>query len=247
METKDYITLALAGAAFVFSITSFILTFRQRTVEDQRNTRKALTDVIAELSQVNIAFTQLDVDYPNNSMERRVVSFRRIYNLQRRYLANHGEFLADQIPELTTDIDCISLAGAFDSAGDYAKSQKFYELAVQKSPTNVLRMQNLRGFARFWFNQGNAALGRKTYEQALQLQLPQTDTVRQMVADTYGLWATIEEDHNFAKEAERLRELGRDAAKNIGNPRMRANVLEIIGRPPARSFGGQDSTRTTPQ
>jgi hypothetical protein len=37
-------------------------------------------------------------------------------------LANHGEFLAAQIPELTSDIDCIVLAAAFDSTGDYIRA-----------------------------------------------------------------------------------------------------------------------------
>jgi hypothetical protein len=148
MVTKDFITIVLAGLAFFFSIASFILTFRQRAIEDQRNTRKALTDVIAELSKVSLAFNQLDFEHPG-STERSVVNFRRTYNGQRRYLANHGEFLAEQIPTLTTDVDCVTLASAFDSAGDFVRAQKYFELSVNKSPTNIIRVWNLRGLARF--------------------------------------------------------------------------------------------------
>lgn len=223
MDTKDIVTIVLAGAAFAFSISSFVLTFRQRTIEDKRNIRKSLTDVVAELSKVNIAFNQLDLDHPN-SAKRAIVGFRRNYNTQRRYLANHGEFLAAEIPELTTDVDCIAFGMAFDAVGDNVKAQNFLELAVSKSPTNMLRMWNLRALARFWFGQGNAALGRKTYEESLQLKLPDTDAVRDAVADTYFLWAAIEEEHGYMKEAQRNRELAKAAAQRIGNRQMRENM-----------------------
>lgn len=227
MQTKDIATIALAAMAFAFSIASFILTFRQRALEGRQNTRKALTDAIAELTKVNLAWNQLDLDHPN-SMESTIVSFRRNYNSQRRYLANHGEFLESQIPELSTDIDCIALASAFDASADYAKAQKFFEKAVKKSPNNVLRMWNLRGLARFWFNQGNAARGRKTYEESLQLEVPDTDSVRNGIADTYLLWATLEEEHGFAEEGQRVRTLGQNAANRIGNRTMRENMLRQL-------------------
>jgi tetratricopeptide (TPR) repeat protein len=233
MVTKDFITIVLAGLAFFFSIASFILTFRQRAIEDQRNTRKALTDVIAELSKVSLAFNQLDFEHPG-STERSVVNFRRTYNGQRRYLANHGEFLAEQIPSLTTDVDCVTLASAFDSAGDFVRAQKYFELSVNKSPTNIIRVWNLRGLARFWFNQGNAPRGRKIYEESLQLTLPDIDRVRQSVADTYLLWAAIEEEHGYTKEAQRVRELGLDAAKRIGHTPMREGMIkQLSGATPA--------------
>src|SRR6266487_2511282 len=74
-----------------------------------------------------------------------------------------------------------------------SKAQKFYELAVDKSPNNVLKMWNLRALARFWFVQGNAALGRKIYQDALQLEVPDTDSLRHTVADTYLLWSRVED------------------------------------------------------
>jgi tetratricopeptide (TPR) repeat protein len=228
MVTKDIFTIALAGAAFAFSIASFVLTFRQRTVEDKRNIRKSLTDVVAELTKVNIAFNQLDLDHPN-STSRPIVNFRRNYNAQRRYLANHGEFLSNQIPELSTDIDYVALAGAFDASGDYVRAQKFYELGVSKSPTDMLRMWNLRALARFWFNQGNATRGRKTYEESLQLQVPDSDAARQAKADTHLIWASLEEEHGYKKEAQSLREGARVAAERIGNRMMRENMLRLIG------------------
>jgi tetratricopeptide (TPR) repeat protein len=227
VETKDIIFGTVAGLALIVSIVSFIFPFRQRATEDRRSTRKALTDVVAELTKVNIAFNQLDLDHPQ-SADVTIVSLRRNYNNQRRYLANHGEFLAGQIPELTSDIDCITLAFAFESSGDYIKAQKFYELAVEKSPTSVLRIWNLRGLARFWFNQGNAQRGRKAYEESLQQQVSDTDSIKQTVADTYLLWSRLEDEYGYVGEANRARTLGQQAAGRIGNSRMREIMLKQL-------------------
>jgi len=228
METKDIITITIASLAFVVSIVNsifIVLTFRQRATEDRRGTRKALTDVVAELTKVSIAFNELDLQYPR-SVDPTVTNLRRNFNMQRRYLGNHGEFLTEQIPELTTDVDYINLAYAFELGGDYTKAQKFYELAVNKSPTNILKMWNLRGFARFWFVLGNAARGRQTYQDALQLDVPDTDSLRQNIADTYLLWSRQEEEHGYLDEAKRLRMLGQQAANRIGNLQMRENMLK---------------------
>jgi tetratricopeptide (TPR) repeat protein len=227
VEKKDIILVTPGVLAFIFSIVTFIWTFRQHAIEDRRNTRKSLTDVVAELTKVNIAYNRLDLDYPQ-SVEPTVVNLRRSYNNQGRYLANHGEFLANQIPELTSDIDCIALASAFESSGDYIKAQKFFEQAVEKWPTSVLRMWNLRGFARFWFNQGNAQRGRKTYEESLQQQVPDTDSIRQTIADTYLLWSRLEDEHGYVDEAKRACTLGQQAASRIGNSRMREIMLKQL-------------------
>lgn len=124
------------------------------------------------------------------------------------------------------------LASAFDSTGDYVKAQKFFELSVEKSPTNPLKMWNLRGLARFWFNQGNAQRGRRSYEESLQLQVPDTDSLRQTVADTYLLWSRLEDEHGYVDEAKRVRMLGQQAANRIGNSQMRENMLKQFSGAP---------------
>ena len=234
METRDIITAItaiIAVLAFIFSIVNAFFTFRQRASEDRRVTRKALTDVVAELTRVSIAYNELELQYPG-SVSHNVLNLRRNYNSQRRYLANHGEFQAAEIPELTSDIDYMSLAYAFESGGDYVKAQKFYEVAVDKSPTNILKTWNLRMFARFWFAQGNAARGRKTYEESLELQVPDTDSLRQNIADTYLLWSRVEDEHGYVDEANRLRMIGQQEAKRIGNSQMRERMLKLLSGAP---------------
>jgi tetratricopeptide (TPR) repeat protein len=241
MEWKDIILGTVAGLAFILSVINFIWTLRWRDFEHQGNTRTALTDVVDELTKVNIAYNRLELDYPK-STDVTVVNLRRNFNSQRRYLANHGEFLYGQIPELTSDIDCVSLAYAFEQSGDDIKAQKFYELAVEKSPTDVLRMWNLRGFARFWFAQGNAQLGRQTYQQSLQQKVPATDSYRQTIADTYLMWSRIENEHGYVDEAKRVCTLGQQEARRIGNSQMQEKMLKQLSGVLTEARDGQSAS-----
>lgn len=227
MELKDILTVVLSTGALCFSIASFVLTMRQRSVEDRRGIRKSLTESISELTDVQLARLQLDRDSPGDTSES-VVTFRRTYNMQRRFLANHCEFLGDQIPELVTDIDCLVIAGAFETSQDYERADRFYLLAVEKAPNAVLKSLSLRSGARYWFNRGNPARGRKSFEEALQLEVPDTDAVRQLVSDTYMLWAKAEHDFGFSEQASRIRELARVAATRIANSHMRDDMLRQL-------------------
>jgi tetratricopeptide (TPR) repeat protein len=151
------------------------------------------------------------------------------------------------VPDLLTDIDCLVIAHAFTTAGDYVRAEKFYKWAVERSPNSVIRLNTLRALARFWFQRGNAAKGRKFYEEGLQLELPDIDGVRQHVADTYFLWARVERDAGFDTESLRIQRLAKDAARRIGQKNMREEMLEMIeleftGSPePVLSEKGKDN------
>jgi len=87
---------------------------------------------------------------------------------------------------------------------------------------------NLRGFARFLFFQGNAQLGRRKYQESLELELPDTDNVRREKADTYSMWARTEHDFGFVEEARRLKEQALSAAMHIGHVGMRQEIRSHI-------------------
>jgi hypothetical protein len=91
MEWKDIILGTVAGLAFILSVINFIWTLRWRDFEHQGNTRTALTDVVDELTKVNIAYNRLELDYPK-STDVTVVNLRRNFNSQRRYLATMANF-----------------------------------------------------------------------------------------------------------------------------------------------------------
>jgi len=86
----------------------------------------------------------------------------------------------------------------------------------------------MRALARFWFNRGNAPLGRRVYEDSLQLELPDTDSMRHFQADTYLLWARVERDFGFKDESQRVQALAVSAAERIGRRQMREDMLGQI-------------------
>lgn len=120
------------------------------------------------------------------------------------------------------------LAGAFSAIGDSDKTQQYWELYVAASETNIIRAMNLRGFARFLFFQGNPQLGRRKYQESLELELPDTDNVRREKADTYSMWARTENDFGFVEEARRLKEQALSAAMRIGHIGMRQEIRSHI-------------------
>lgn len=77
MTTKDVYVLIVSIATLLFSVASFIFTMMQRWNENERSTRKTLTDGISELTKVNLAFAQLEIDHLGKQDDDRIVNFRR--------------------------------------------------------------------------------------------------------------------------------------------------------------------------
>jgi tetratricopeptide (TPR) repeat protein len=175
---------------------------------------------------------------------------RRNYNAKRRYLSFHGDFLCQEASNIVNDIDCNMLAKAFDASNNTEKAEKYWELAVSKSPNATIQHANLRGFARYKFRQGNAPQGRALYNRALELPMPDNDVTRQIVSDTYLLWAATEKELGSSAECTRLFDFATNAAKRIGSPQSQKYMLEQINEqrtggvipelpPPSdRQFGG---------
>ena len=128
LETKDIIVVGISSLALVTAVLSFVFTFRQRAREIKRGIRISLTDTLGQLVEVGLARAKLDVEHPEASDQ--ITSLRRMYNAQRRHLANHAEYLVCQVPELATDIDYNLLAGTFSAIGDSNKTQQYWELCV---------------------------------------------------------------------------------------------------------------------
>lgn len=219
------ISLVISLASLLLSIISLILTYRQRSRQDKLGSRKALTDAVAAIANTNIEMAKLQGigrGTPEN------VASRRNINSQRRYLANHAELLTSEIPDLATDIDHNLIAGALDAAGDYDRAREHWEKCVEKSPAPTLRAFNLRGLARFMFNQGNPEAARRCYEESLRIQVPDNDSGRRVRADTLMFWALAERDFGFADEGERRRQQAIVEASRIGMASSRDDMLDYI-------------------
>jgi tetratricopeptide (TPR) repeat protein len=217
------IAILISGASLVLSIISLILTYRQRSRQNKLGSRKALTDAIAAIANTNAEMAKLQGSSPE------VVSARRNLNAQRRYLANHAELLTFEIADLSTDIDHTLIAGALEAAGDYDRAKEHWLRSVEKSPAPLLRAMNLRGYARFMFNQGNPEVARQHYEESLRV-LPDTDSGRQTRADNLMFWALAERNFGFSDEGERRRQQAIAEARRIGSLPSREFMLQYFDK-----------------
>jgi tetratricopeptide (TPR) repeat protein len=226
MELKEIIVVAISSLALFVSIINFWLSYKQRSNENHRGIRKSLSEILGELTEVSITRHKLDIEYPDST--DKIVVLRRMYNSQRRYLASHAEYLADQIPKLITDIDYNLLAGAYHAIGDYSKTQHYWELCVEKSPSNVIRALNLRGYARFLFALKHVDMGRQKFVEALNLLKPDTDPSLRERADTYAMWSKIEYDFGFEADSISRKLQALAEANKINNAGMRNEITAYI-------------------
>jgi tetratricopeptide (TPR) repeat protein len=226
LQAKDILTLVVSLCSAIIAVISLIITYRQRQVEDKRNIRSSLTDTLTSLTEVNIAMVKLKLE--NKTINDDVFAFRRGYNSQRRYLANHAEFLSQQIPDLVSDIDHNMIAHAFSAMGDYERAFKHWEVCIAKSPAPPVLATNLRGFAGFLFEQGNPQLGRKNFEKSVQVAMPDSDVNRRLRADTFAIWSITERDFGFLDHAKRRKEQAEAEARRIGHEKMRKDIQAYI-------------------
>ncbi len=62
----------------------------------------------------------------------------------------------------------------------------------------------------------------------MEIDLPDTDSIRRMRADTYAVWAKTEIDFGFAEEGRRLKEQAINSAHRIGHRGMREELLAYV-------------------
>lgn len=207
-------------AALLISVLSLIISIVQKQKETDRGIRKNLSDSLENVSKINLEVSKLKQDQALfNSANG--IELRRMYNSQRRILIAHADFLVSRYDSLTTDIDCNLIAGGYEAIGDYEKAEIYWVKTIEKSISNPIRHMNLRGYARFLFHQGKFQLGRSKYEEALKVELSDTDDNRRLISDTYLMWASTEREFNNFSETERLIGLGQSYCGRIGHVKMR--------------------------
>jgi hypothetical protein len=106
----------------------------------------------------------------------------------------------------------------------YAGSHRPGRVVADESLSNPIRHMNLRGYARFLFFQGKFQLGGSKYEEALQIDLSDTDDNRRIISDTYFTWAEAEQEFGNFSETERLIVLGQSYSNRIGHEKMKEEM-----------------------
>jgi hypothetical protein len=173
--TTDKVILIIIGAiSLITSVTALVLTYRQKSRQDRLGARKTLSDVLSEIVETNIEMAKIR----DEQLTEGVMQLRRALNSQRRYLCQHADVLATEIPNLCYDIDHVIIAGAMDAAGDLESADRHWQAGILKSVAPITRCYNLRGYARFLIASGKVEAARSAFAQALEATAGDDDRSR---------------------------------------------------------------------
>ena len=194
MDTKDYISLSLSSLAFVLSLSATAISLHQKKYETERTLRSQLTDAIGKLNAAFEAVEKLRSENTDDWNTSRIVNFRSFYNGQKLFYARQALYVAEQIPNLVTDVEYNSIARTFGDLDDDDSASKYYELAIAATNSPIFKASNLRGYGRLLIRMGKLEQGRKRFSEALAAVSGESDSAHWFRAETLGRWAQIELD-----------------------------------------------------
>ncbi|RAZ83192.1 hypothetical protein DPM33_32945 [Mesorhizobium hawassense] len=226
MDFSQAIPIAISVTSLGLSTVSLVVTYRQKNKQDKLATRKALTDTVAAIVSANIEMSKLI--YAEGDKRKELVPLRRHVNTQRRYLANHGDLLVSEIPDLATEVDYSVLAGAFESSFNWDRAETLWHESVRASDHPGSRAMNRRGLAAFYYRLGRFQDGRNEFEASLGELIGDIDSARRLRAETYAMWSQWEADAGFIEEGRRRYEQALAEAHRMAGTVDRQDLLHQI-------------------
>ena len=157
----------------------------QTTVRDQ------LSGIVQEL----IKLIRENAEYVSTpSTEQNASFFRRGASIQATLagLARQARHLIELAHEIVFDVEFSVLAQAMEIVGDVPEADRYWEEAVQSSPTAYYRIINTRGYGAFLIRQGEQERGRRLFQEALSMWPNTTDFNKLVNGFTYQFWGENE-------------------------------------------------------
>ena len=193
---------SISTLALAVSILSAVFSYRLQDSDNRRAGREQINKTIGELIQINAR------SYSLNSTpipERSTLYYQEIGSLSQIGIAlsRQAVFLANENPELMTDIEYITIAQGLVIAGDYDLADEYYRRSIASSQNDFYRILNLRPYASFLFNQGQQEAGRDHYERALKIFKNDTDFNKYTNGMTHQWWMVSENMNQVQDEAEK--------------------------------------------
>ena len=245
INMNDLISTAISGLALAVSVLSAAFSFRLQRLDSRRSTREQLNETVSELIRLNAE---------NNSMwfipseQRDAGYYQKQGSLAQTAVAvsRQAAYLAEQQPDLVTDIEFLTIAQGLVMAGDFATADGYWQKAVNASPNAYYRVVNTRMYADFLFNQGKHESGRTLYKQALTIldDLPDTDYRKYTNGYTCQMWMVSEANHRFWEEADVAFDRARRLFEKISNPYAVQNGLSGLRQAKEGSYSLRVGDRT---
>jgi tetratricopeptide (TPR) repeat protein len=220
--TKDVVTLALSALALAVALFSYF----QKKAESTQGLRKRLTDVLKELSDLNLkdaTFRSLEKKegYPPN--------YIGLLADQRRFFVREGALLSDSLGTRVSPHEKNLIAQTFDNMDYIEDADRFFRSAAENSPPGIERGLAMRNYGRFLYRQGLFAGGKNKFDQAIAAFSGEDDRSRFYRNSTYVRWAESEFNENEDPiKAKALLEKAIVEASNLKSSRRRQRELKEI-------------------
>jgi tetratricopeptide (TPR) repeat protein len=222
----DVLTPIASGLALILSSSAFIFTVFIQLKERKRNIRQTLSTALSEIAKINVDVSLLKKDQKEITPELLLV--RKNYNSQRGTLVSDADFLIKENEKLVTDADCELMALTYDDLGGITKAEEYWLRAIDLAQNDTQKHLHQRDYASFLFNQNQAEKGRKLFEQSLDVEMSKTDDDVSYIADTYLLWAGLENNFGNKKEYERLIKQAYDQCEKIRHKGKNVAMSKLI-------------------
>jgi tetratricopeptide (TPR) repeat protein len=225
--TIAIVSACISAAALLISTATFFWNKRKHNVEAQSAARSQLTNLIFELTNISVAFEQLRAA-PAHA-DPNIVNMRRVLNSRRSFIVEYAERCIEKIdPVQVSSTELQIMAIACDGAGFMEKTEKYWNLAVERSATPESKVYHLRGFARFLFRQGKSELARDHYMQAITVPRAASDQQKYTNVETYIMWASVEKEFGYTEEARRQIQIAANEVQRLQHEPSRSELNRRI-------------------
>jgi tetratricopeptide (TPR) repeat protein len=222
-------SIILSAVAIIVSVVSASIAYSFQRSDSQRSARDQLSELVMELIKLNSRSSGLWSTAPKN---RTVEYFQEASSNSQiaASITRHAVFLVNSYPDMVNDVDYVAIAQGLTIAGDNLLADSYMQNAIDKSPSELYRIINLRGYANFLFRQGRHELARDKYREALKIFDNNTDFNKATNGYTYQMWMGSEFDSGFPNESESHYKRALGLFNSISNNFMKAYSIDSINR-----------------
>ncbi len=218
----NLVTVVLSVFALGVSVSALVVSTRLKQFELRRSIRNQLNVVVAEM----LASAAREVSFlpPGEAPTPEQIARSSIAAQRHSALARQAYYLAEEESSLVTDVEWVTMAQGFWTAGDLLKAESCWSRGIDAAPDPYYRVVNSRGLADFLFMVGRQEEGRERYQEALRVFPDTTDSNKTINAGTLEAWVLSEIGASQDAEAERLIRKARGLISTIGNSVQRSQA-----------------------
>ena len=191
MEIKDYITLTISTLAFIASIISTKIAVNSQKKQIRTTIRDQLSSVVKELI-TTLADNSVLQSQPIQNRDTFFYSKSSSFSQKISLLARQAYSLIELEPKIAFDVEFWTVAQALQIIGDTSQADNYYRQAIQVSPSDYYKTNNIRGYAQFLFSLGKHQQGRKLFQEALEILDDNCDNNKAVNGYTYEMWFVTE-------------------------------------------------------